>query len=141
MRKLTKIIIHHSASPLTTKAADIEKWHRSRGFDGIGYHYVIESDGKIVDARPLEKIGAHCKGHNRDSIGICLVGDNTKEQRWTLKQWESLTQLVLDIRRDHGDLTIYGHRDLAPTECPGILRVAAALLMFENFDRTRKNVA
>ena len=76
MRKITEIIIHCSA---TTEGKDftvedIDRWHRQRGFNGIGYHFVIYRDGSIHAGRSKRQIGAHCKGHNTISIGICYIG-------------------------------------------------------------------
>ena len=71
MRKINKIIIHHSASPLITTVDDIRDWHvHNNGWSDIGYHYIILGDGSIEDGRPITKIGAHCKGKNRYSIGV-----------------------------------------------------------------------
>ena len=76
MRKITQIIIHCSATPegKDYTVADIDRWHKARGFKMIGYHYVIYRDGSIHTGRPLEMVGAHCKGHNAHSIGICYIG-------------------------------------------------------------------
>ncbi|WP_337632460.1 N-acetylmuramoyl-L-alanine amidase, partial [Prevotella sp.] len=55
------------------------RWHRERGFDSIGYHYIIYLDGSIHFGRPVEQAGAHCKGHNANSIGVCYVGGLSKD--------------------------------------------------------------
>lgn len=55
-------------------ATDIDRWHRERGFNGIGYHYVIRLDGKLEKGRDVSLAGAHCKGWNKRSIGICYIG-------------------------------------------------------------------
>ena len=85
MREIKKIIIHCSDSGFGD-AELIDKWHKERGWKGIGYHYVIlngclakdayrtENDGLIEVGRDIKEIGAHCEGHNEDSIGICLIG-------------------------------------------------------------------
>ncbi|MDU3761109.1 MAG: N-acetylmuramoyl-L-alanine amidase [Bacteroides sp.] len=67
MRKINKVIIHCSATPegRDYTVADIDRWHRERGFDGIGYHYVVYRDGSIHAGRDVAKIGAHCKGQKR----------------------------------------------------------------------------
>ena len=77
MRKITEIIIHCADTPerRDVRAADIRKWHvKDNGWNDIGYHYVIDLDGTIEAGRDLETIGAHCKGHNQNSIGICYIG-------------------------------------------------------------------
>ena len=76
MRDINKIIIHCSATVegRDYTVSDINIWHVKRGFDCCGYHYVIYRDGTIATGRALEKIGAHCKGYNKNSIGICYIG-------------------------------------------------------------------
>lgn len=77
MRTITLIIIHCSATP-EGRRLDFETCRRDhirhRGFTDIGYHFYITRDGEIHRGRPLEKVGAHCKNHNRHSIGICYEG-------------------------------------------------------------------
>lgn len=79
MRKITELILHCSATPegKDFSTTDIDRWHKARGFKMIGYHYVIRLDGTIEQGRPLEMTGAHCKGHNAHSIGICYIGGST----------------------------------------------------------------
>ena len=83
MRKINKIIIHCTATPENRPhdVADITRWHLARGFNTIGYHYLIHIDGRIEKGRPIEKQGAHCSGQNRNSIGICYVGGMTKDMK------------------------------------------------------------
>ena len=73
MRKIDKIIIHCSATKegIDFKAKDIDVWHRNQGWDGIGYHYVVDLDGTVEKGRNIEKAGAHTVGQNANSIGIC----------------------------------------------------------------------
>ncbi len=75
-RNITEIIVHCTATPAGRRVsvADIDSWHRQRGFNGIGYHYVVELDGHIAQGRPVHLAGAHCKGHNSNSIGVVYVG-------------------------------------------------------------------
>ena len=77
MRNVTKIIIHCSDSDVAAhdNVATIEEWHLKRGFSSIGYHFVITKNA-VEQGRPLEIQGAHTKGHNDDSIGICVTGRN-----------------------------------------------------------------
>jgi len=120
---IARIVIHHSASSLSTTLEDIKKWHLERGFSDIGYHYVIESNGLIRYGRPLPLRGAHTKGANFNSIGICLVGDMTREgEHWTWEQYETLFQLIGAWKCIAPRLEIMGHRDvgLLPTICPGV---------------------
>ena len=77
MRIISLVIIHCSAvrPDQTSSAAQIDTWHRKRGFHlGIGYHYVVRRDGQIEPGRPEYMVGAHCKNHNAHSIGVCYEG-------------------------------------------------------------------
>lgn len=76
MRKINEIIIHCTATcpGAVVPVATVDSWHRQRGWAGIGYHYLIQSDGTIEPGRPIEQPGAHCHGHNAHSIGIAYVG-------------------------------------------------------------------
>ena len=104
---------------------EIDLWHRRRGWNGVGYHYIVRRDGRLEVGRGEEEAGAHCKGHNKDSIGICLVGgiqDGTKSKAvndYTPKQWETLKQLVLELRGKYPEANIVGHCDYEPRKtCP-----------------------
>ena len=81
MRQINLLIIHCSATkenhPFTIQA--LETSHRKRGFNGIGYHYYIRQSGEVINTRPLSRIGAHAKGYNRNSIGICYEGGLDKD--------------------------------------------------------------
>ena len=76
MRKIDLSVIHCSATreDRCFTEFDLDVCHRRRGFNGPGYHFYIRKDGRIVSTRPVEKIGAHAKGHNATSIGICYEG-------------------------------------------------------------------
>ena len=76
MREINKIVVHCSATQegKNISAATIDKWHKKRGWRGIGYHYVIALDGSMEYGRPVEQIGAHVKGMNKNSIGIVYIG-------------------------------------------------------------------
>jgi N-acetyl-anhydromuramyl-L-alanine amidase AmpD len=117
------IVIHHSASGRWATVKDIRKWHE-KNRQGIGYHYVIEGDGAIKTGRNLRIKGAHCRGEgNKFGIGICIVGDNTKEEdKWTYNQISAGKKLVTQIKSVIPNLEIYGHSDFWPTECPGFDR-------------------
>ena len=99
-KSTTMIIIHCSATRegQDVKATDIKRWHKERGFDDIGYHYVIDLDGTIEKGRDEALVGAHCKGHNATSIGICYVGGCDKNMKpkdtRTPEQKRSMLSLV-----------------------------------------------
>lgn len=124
MRRVDKIIIHCSATRegVDFTSADIDRWHRRRGFKGIGYHYVVRLDGAIEAGRPLDEAGAHCAGHNKQSVGICYIGGldaggKPKDTR-TESQRASLSRLVDQLRRRFAGATVHGHREFAAKACP-----------------------
>lgn len=124
MREIKRIILHCSATveSIDYTAEDIKHWHRARGFYDIGYHFVITRDGKVQKGRDLDEIGAHAKGHNRNSIGICYIGglDNKRQPKDTLNtdQERSLHKLVDALRLIFGELHIQGHNELSNKACP-----------------------
>ena len=100
-RKATTMIILHCSATREgqdVKAKTIKQWHKERGFDDIGYHYVIDLDGTIEKGRDEALVGAHCKGHNATSIGICYVGGCDKNMKpkdtRTPEQKRSMLSLV-----------------------------------------------
>ena len=125
MRTITLVIIHCSAvRPYqTSTAAQIDSWHRARGWNGIGYHYVIYRDGSIRCGRNIDSIGAHCQGHNTGSIGICYIGGvsadgHTPKDTRTPQQRQSLRRLVDTLQHLYLGATVHGHNDYAAKACP-----------------------
>lgn len=112
-----KIIYHHSANNGWT-SENIHEAHKNKGWNGIGYHYYIRKDGVIYKGRPEKAEGAHTKGQNKESIGICLEG-NFEEDRLTLEQVESLYELSVYISLKYDIYKIIGHKDAWNTLCPG----------------------
>ncbi len=116
------ITAHCSATKANSDigAAEITVMHKRRGFRTVGYHFVIRRNGEIETGRPLMQQGAHVKGHNRDNIGICLIGgvdDNNKpENNFTRNQFDSLRYLITDLSSKYGikEVDIKGHRDWFP---------------------------
>lgn len=121
VRKINKLVIHVSDTPDNKdfSAEDIRRWHKQRGWSDIGYHFVIRIDGTIEKGRDLEIIGAHTKGYNSNSIGICWVG----RKKITPKAFSSLTQLCL-VLVDKYNLScenILGHYELnSHKTCPNL---------------------
>lgn len=141
-RDITGIIIHcsatHSGWPLgdgTAQSASriINRWHAQRGFarqsaavskfnsfqQSIGYHYVIDTDGRCDFGRSLAEVGAHTAGYNANSIGICVVGGveapgTVPGPQYTSAQWETLADLVKALRALYPHAQTTGHRDLSP---------------------------
>ena len=124
MRQINKIIIHCSATPegRKTSADEIKSWHLERGFSDVGYHYIVHLDGSISYGRNVEKIGAHSRGQNKMSIGVCYIGGldeclDPKDTR-TPQQKESLLILLKTLKKLHSKAVIYGHRDFSEKACP-----------------------
>ena len=124
MRKITKLIIHCSATPEghDFTVADIDRWHKQKGWQGIGYHYVVYRDGSVHTGRNVAAIGAHCSGHNANSIGICYIGGVDKygkpKDTRTPEQREALRNLVEQLKTDYPGAKIHGHREFAAKACP-----------------------
>ena len=125
MRTITLIIVHCSANQAGSafRMADIDGYHRSLGWIGCGYHYVIPTDGTIEPSRPEEMVGAHCKNHNRHSIGVCYIGGLSQDGQPTDTRTEAqrlaLRHLLEDLHRRYPQAFIVGHRDLESSKtCP-----------------------
>ena len=118
MRNINKIIVHCSATPegKAFSVDDIRRWHLKRGFADIGYHFVIYLDGSVHVGRPLAKAGAHCKGHNAHSVGVCYIGgceahsQKPKDTR-TEEQKRSLVRLITELRQQFPNASVHGHRE------------------------------
>ena len=125
MRSITLIVAHCSANRAGSalRLADIDRYHRSLGWKGCGYHYVIPTDGTLKAGRPEAEAGAHCRHHNRHSIGICYIGglsaDGTPADTRTEAQRATLRRLLMSLHRRFPRALIVGHRDLDPLKaCP-----------------------
>ncbi len=121
MKTIDTIIIHCSATRegKDFRAADIERWHREQGFAMIGYNFVVDLDGTVEVGRPLSMTGAHCKGWNDHSIGICYVGgldENGKpKDTRTLAQKKALAETVQNLMEVYPTIVrVIGHRDTSP---------------------------
>ena len=123
MRRICEIIVHSSSTPssMDIGVKEIDKWHRDRNFRMVGYHFVIRRNGLIEKGRDVGDTGAHVRGYNLNSIGICWVGGTKNGKAFdnrTTKQKKSMFKLiraliiVFDIER------ILGHRNVGNTECP-----------------------
>jgi N-acetylmuramoyl-L-alanine amidase len=138
MRQLDTIILHCSATPpdwmagrgVEAKRDEIDRWHKARGWRGIGYHFLVDRDGKIAKGRPVSEVGAHVSGHNIGSIGICLVGGKWPQGAWGVKtddffdhftpaQDVAVRDLVDSLSDLYGIEHIKGHNDFTDTKgCP-----------------------
>lgn len=124
MRKLTRIILHCTATPdgRHVDVDTIRSWHRKRGWSDIGYHYVIYLDGSVHAGRDVARIGAHVAGHNADTIGVVYVGgtDAWGKAKDTMNdaQQTAVVNLVKHLRDQYGPLTLHGHNEYAAKACP-----------------------
>lgn len=120
MRKINHIVLHCSATRPGQRVTvrDIEKWHKARGFQTIGYHYVIYPDGSIHKGRDLSQPGAHVAGNNSNSIGICYIGgldgSGAPQDTRTSEQRASLWFLLQNLKEQFPSARICGHRDFSP---------------------------
>ena len=132
--RVTVIVIHYSATPIERDftAADIDRMHRARGFNEIGYHYFIRKDGTVETGRDLSQPGrfeqgAHSKGENSSSIGVCFEGGvrasapNVGFDSRTPAQERAMERVVWDLLDRFPGAVVKGHRDMpgAATQCPG----------------------
>lgn len=125
MRKINEIIVHCTATAegKDFNAADIDRWHKAKGWNGIGYHHVVDLDGKVESGRPESEVGAHCLKHNANSIGVVYVGGlasdgKTPKDTRTPQQKAALVKLLTELKHRYPNATIHGHRDFAAKACP-----------------------
>jgi N-acetylmuramoyl-L-alanine amidase len=137
MRDIDYLVVHCSATRNSQNftAEDVKQWHLAKGWNDIGYHYVIEHDGTVTKGRPEEQTGAHVKGYNTQSIGICLMGgisDDTlaPDNTYTDNQLAELYRLLKKLQKKHArqvnwanninqvsEPMVLGHRDF-----PGVVK-------------------
>jgi len=124
-RRINEIIVHCTATPegRDYTVADIRAMHKAQGWVDIGYHYLIYRDGSIHEGRNVDLVGAHCQGHNAQSIGVCYVGGvardgKTPKDTRTQAQKDALIHLLMQLVCLYPDATIRGHRDFAAKACP-----------------------
>lgn len=134
-RHIHRIVVHSSATTadMDIGVKEIDTWHKMKGWAGCGYHYVVRRSGVVEWGRDLQDKGAHARGYNQTSIGLCLIGGaalwtNPKTNRqaliaranFTVIQMEILASLLKLLHEYYPQANIYGHRDLpgAKTECP-----------------------
>lgn len=116
---ISKLIVHCSDTPdhLNIDAQTIHNWHRKPPFtfDGIGYHRVIRRNGTIELGRPEYWTGAHTKGHNTGSLGVCLIG----RKHFTPDQMDALAAVIQDWRQRFPIRSVTGHYTYDPHKtCP-----------------------
>ena len=116
-RTIKEIIVHCTATPegRVETVQSIRNMHKAKGWSDIGYHYLIGLNGECWEGRNVNLIGAHCEGHNSNSIGVCYVGGVDKKMQAkdtrTEKQKYALVALLKDLRKLYPKAKIYGHHD------------------------------
>jgi len=129
-REINKIILHCSATREGTDIGvnTIRQWHMSapRNWSDVGYHYVIKLDGTVQVGRPEERIGAHVKGENTNSIGICYIGGvetdgRTPKDTMTIAQELAMFDLIHALRMRYGMIPVHGHNEYAAKACPSFV--------------------
>ena len=114
-----KLLVVHCSDTENSKnlsAMDIHKMHLSFGWEGVGYHKIIKRSGKIENGRPEYWVGAHVKGKNDISLGVCLIG----RDHFTKKQFISLEKVLKSWKFLYPNAEIVGHKDTGNTKktCP-----------------------
>lgn len=125
-RTINEIIVHCADTPegRHNTVEDIRAWHKARGWNDIGYHYVVYIDGSIHNGRDVDVNGAHCTNHNSHSIGVCYIGGKSKDMKQvkdtrTWEQKESLLYLLKELKKLYPNAKIYGHHDFDKSKpCP-----------------------
>lgn len=117
-RSKTEMIVLHHADAKSCTPQQIHQWHLSRGWSGVGYHFIVRKDGQIYRGRPENVIGAHAANYNSKSIGICFEGNFTTETM-PKAQLEAGKELVAYLKDKYEITNVKGHRDLMATDCPG----------------------
>ncbi|MEM9129928.1 MAG: N-acetylmuramoyl-L-alanine amidase [Pseudomonadota bacterium] len=134
MRRVDEIIIHCTATraewwstrTVKQKTAEVRKWHvEDRGWSDIGYHFLIDRDGKVATGRPIDRDGAHVRGHNKGTIGIALFGghggneDDTFDDHFTPAQDAALRKMIAHLKDSYPTISkITGHHEYSAKACP-----------------------
>lgn len=132
-RVVDEIVVHCAATrpewmegaTIAAKRAEIDRWHKANGWSGIGYHWLVDRDGKVIAGRPEAQVGAHVAGHNSGTIGVCLIGGHGSAETdpfarsFTAAQDVALRQLIQAIGMRTRIRRISGHNEYAAKACPG----------------------
>ena len=118
------LVVHCSATSTGANigAKIIRKWHTDRGWDDIGYHYVIRRNGDIELGRQPNIQGAHARGINSESLGICMIGGvderGMPDDNFTTSQFDTLAELLKVLKKIYNNARIIGHREVSNKACP-----------------------
>ena len=117
-RTVTNLIVLHHAEASSCSAIQIHQWHLNRGWAGIAYHFFVKKNGDIFRGRPENTIGAHAKGFNSQSIGICFEG-RYQIETMPEAQIKAGQELVAYLKNKYKITNVKKHKDLCQTDCPG----------------------
>lgn len=147
MRKIDFIVVHYTATypEKNPTVSEIDSWHRKAGSREFGYHWYIDRQAKLFEGRPEEQLGAHVRGHNHNTIGVCWAGGldhqtGANKGVWnpTSAQEAQLLTTIRDIKTRYPNARVVGHKDLVATECPGMPRGGIEAWWNRNKDTTPK---
>lgn len=117
--KTTAIILHH-ADAVCCSIQDIHRWHRNNGWIGCGYHFLVRKDGSVWRGRPIDWVGAHAKGANEFSVGVCFEGSyETNDTEMPNPQLQAGKELVSYLLLQYPGAAVKRHKDYCSTDCPG----------------------
>ena len=126
LKEVKYLVVHCTATRLSQRVSveDIDRWHKAQGWSGIGYHWYVDRDGHIFPGRSEREAGAHVKGYNHCSIGICYEGGldeqgNSADTR-TPAQKAALLFIIKDLKQSYPHAVVLGHRDFPGVhkDCP-----------------------
>ncbi|MCI8360015.1 MAG: N-acetylmuramoyl-L-alanine amidase [Clostridiales bacterium] len=119
-RTETKAIVLHHADAVSCGIEDIHRWHLANGWIGCGYHFLVRKDGSVWQGRPIEWVGAHAKGANEFSVGVCFEGSyESKDTVMPAAQIQAGKELVSYLLPLYPEASVKRHRDYCSTDCPG----------------------
>lgn len=126
LKEVKYLVVHCTATRLSQRVSveDIDRWHKAQGWSGIGYHWYVDRDGHIFPGRSEREAGAHVRGYNHCSIGICYEGGldeqgNSADTR-TPAQKAALLFIIKDLKQSYPNAIVLGHRDFPGVhkDCP-----------------------
>ena len=126
LKEVKYLVVHCTATRLSQRVSveDIDRWHKAKGWSGIGYHWYVDRDGHIFPGRSEREAGAHVIGYNHCSIGICYEGGldeqgNSADTR-TPAQKAALLFIIKDLKQSYPNTIVLGHRDFPGVhkDCP-----------------------
>ena len=119
-RTETQAIVLHHADAVCCSIEDIHRWHLANGWIGCGYHFLVRKDGTVWQGRPIDWVGAHAKGANEFSVGVCFEGSyESKDTQMPAAQLQAGKELVSYLLLLYPEARVKRHRDYCSTDCPG----------------------